>query len=81
MKVVCAELIVLSVLRLRTFFLHLRPQKSESEEAEAQKLHVKLRRTVSENPRPASTPPTLASGDKEDREEDKIAAELEVKHG
>ncbi|XP_077940208.1 SRC kinase signaling inhibitor 1 isoform X2 [Gasterosteus aculeatus] len=52
-------------------------KKSESEEAEAQKLHVKLRRTVSENPRPASTPPTLASGDKEDREEDKIAAELE----
>uniref|UniRef100_G3PMC2 SRC kinase signaling inhibitor 1a n=1 Tax=Gasterosteus aculeatus aculeatus TaxID=481459 RepID=G3PMC2_GASAC len=55
-------------------------KKSESEEAEAQKLHVKLRRTVSENPRPASTPPTLASGDKEDREEDKIAAELEVLH-
>ncbi|KAM8845764.1 SRC kinase signaling inhibitor 1 isoform 4-T4 [Spinachia spinachia] len=52
-------------------------KKSESEEAEAQKLHVKLRRTASENPRPASTPPTLASGDKEEREEEKIAAELE----
>ncbi|XP_036943866.1 SRC kinase signaling inhibitor 1 isoform X4 [Acanthopagrus latus] len=53
-------------------------KKSESEETEAQKPHVKLRRAVSENPRPASTPPTLASGDKEEREEDKIAAELEL---
>ncbi|XP_069381819.1 SRC kinase signaling inhibitor 1 isoform X5 [Paralichthys olivaceus] len=52
-------------------------QKSESEETEAQKPHIKLRRTVSENPRPASTPPTLASGDKEEGEEEKIAAELE----
>uniref|UniRef100_A0AAZ3R5E0 Actin interacting protein 3-like C-terminal domain-containing protein n=1 Tax=Oncorhynchus tshawytscha TaxID=74940 RepID=A0AAZ3R5E0_ONCTS len=52
--------------------------KSEAEEAEAQKPHVKLRRTVSENPRPASTPPTIASGDKEEGEEDMIAAELEV---
>uniref|UniRef100_A0AAZ3RF84 Actin interacting protein 3-like C-terminal domain-containing protein n=1 Tax=Oncorhynchus tshawytscha TaxID=74940 RepID=A0AAZ3RF84_ONCTS len=51
--------------------------KSEAEEAEAQKPHVKLRRTVSENPRPASTPPTIASGDKEEGEEDMIAAELE----
>nr|XP_043906553.1 SRC kinase signaling inhibitor 1 isoform X10 [Solea senegalensis] len=53
-------------------------KKSESEEAEIQKPHVKLRRAVSENPRPASTPPTLASGDKEEGEEDKIAAELEL---
>ncbi|XP_040918058.1 SRC kinase signaling inhibitor 1 isoform X1 [Toxotes jaculatrix] len=54
-------------------------KKSESEETEGQKPHVKLRRTVSENPRPASTPPTLASGDKEEgREEEKIAAELEL---
>ncbi|XP_062422179.1 SRC kinase signaling inhibitor 1 [Pungitius pungitius] len=53
-------------------------KKSDSEEPEAQKLHVKLRRAVSENPRPASTPPTLASGDKEGREEEKIAAELEI---
>ncbi|KAM9474022.1 SRC kinase signaling inhibitor 1 isoform 2-T2 [Salvelinus alpinus] len=52
--------------------------KSEAEEAEAQKPHVKLRRTVSENPRPASTPPTIVSGDKEEGEEDKIAAELEL---
>ncbi|XP_041673178.1 SRC kinase signaling inhibitor 1 isoform X7 [Cheilinus undulatus] len=52
-------------------------KKSESEETEVQKPHVKLRRAVSENPRPASTPPTLASGDKEEREEEKIAAELE----
>ncbi|XP_071027940.1 SRC kinase signaling inhibitor 1 [Oncorhynchus clarkii lewisi] len=51
--------------------------KSEVEEAEAQKPYVKLRRTVSENPRPASTPPTIASGDKEEGEEDKIASELE----
>ncbi|XP_041813542.1 SRC kinase signaling inhibitor 1 [Chelmon rostratus] len=53
-------------------------KKSESEETEAQKPHVKLRRAVSENPRPASTPPTLASGDKEEREEEKIAAALEL---
>ncbi|KAI3359573.1 hypothetical protein L3Q82_013968, partial [Scortum barcoo] len=53
-------------------------KKSESEEAELQKPHVKLRRAVSENPRPASTPPTLASGDKEEGEEEKIAAELEL---
>lgn len=33
---------------------------------------------MSENPRPASTPPTLASGEKEQGEEEKIAAELEV---
>ncbi|XP_042360605.1 SRC kinase signaling inhibitor 1 isoform X2 [Plectropomus leopardus] len=52
-------------------------KKSESEETEGQKPHVKLRRAVSENPRPASTPPTLASGDKEEGEEEKIAAELE----
>uniref|UniRef100_A0A673X6U6 SRC kinase signaling inhibitor 1 n=1 Tax=Salmo trutta TaxID=8032 RepID=A0A673X6U6_SALTR len=52
--------------------------KSEVEEAEAQKPYVKLRRTVSENPRPASTPPTIASGDKEEGKEDKIAAELEA---
>uniref|UniRef100_A0A3B5A218 SRC kinase signaling inhibitor 1-like n=1 Tax=Stegastes partitus TaxID=144197 RepID=A0A3B5A218_9TELE len=55
-------------------------KKCESEETEGQKPHVKLRRTVSENPRPASTPPTLASGDKEELEEEKIAAELEVLH-
>ncbi|KAM3598408.1 uncharacterized protein V6R79_017643 [Siganus canaliculatus] len=52
-------------------------KKSESEENEIQKPHVKLRRAVSENPRPASTPPTLASEGREEREEEKIAAELE----
>ncbi|KAM7386998.1 hypothetical protein PAMA_009567 [Pampus argenteus] len=53
-------------------------KKAESEETEGQKPHVKLRRTVSENPRPASTPPTLASGDKEEGEEQKISTELEL---
>uniref|UniRef100_A0A096M8P1 SRC kinase signaling inhibitor 1a n=1 Tax=Poecilia formosa TaxID=48698 RepID=A0A096M8P1_POEFO len=52
-------------------------KKSESEENDTQKPHIKLRRTMSENPRPASTPPTLASGEKEQGEEEKIAAELE----
>ncbi|CAG5898004.1 unnamed protein product [Menidia menidia] len=55
-------------------------KKSETEEAETQKPHTKLRRTVSENPRPASTPPTLASGEKEELEEERIAAELEGRH-
>uniref|UniRef100_A0A3P8NMC9 Actin interacting protein 3-like C-terminal domain-containing protein n=1 Tax=Astatotilapia calliptera TaxID=8154 RepID=A0A3P8NMC9_ASTCA len=54
-------------------------KKAESEETEGQKPHIKLRRTVSENPRPSSTPPTLASEDKEEGEGEKIAAELEVK--
>ncbi|KAG9350168.1 hypothetical protein JZ751_026521, partial [Albula glossodonta] len=54
-------------------------QKSESEETDTQKPHVKLRRTVSENPRPASTPPVIAaSGVKEEDDEEKIIAELEV---
>ncbi|XP_035766778.1 SRC kinase signaling inhibitor 1 [Neolamprologus brichardi] len=53
-------------------------KKAESEETEGQKPHIKLRRTVSENPRPSSTPPTLASENKEEREEEKIAAELEL---
>ncbi|XP_029293435.1 LOW QUALITY PROTEIN: SRC kinase signaling inhibitor 1 [Cottoperca gobio] len=53
-------------------------KKCESEETEGQKPHVKLRRSVSENPRPASTPPTLASGDKEEGEEENIAAQLEL---
>ncbi|XP_074552109.1 SRC kinase signaling inhibitor 1 isoform X6 [Halichoeres trimaculatus] len=52
-------------------------KKSESQETDVHKPHVKLRRAVSENPRPASTPPTVASGEKEEREEEKIAAELE----
>ncbi|KAL4657809.1 SRC kinase signaling inhibitor 1-like isoform X1 [Arapaima gigas] len=51
-------------------------KKSESEEAEVQKPHVKLRRTVSEAPRPASTPPTISSGAK-DEDEEKAVAEPE----
>ncbi|XP_039595211.1 SRC kinase signaling inhibitor 1 isoform X1 [Polypterus senegalus] len=53
-------------------------KKSESEETEVQKPHVKLRRSVSEAPRPASTPPIIASGVKDDDDEDRIIAELEV---
>uniref|UniRef100_A0AAV2KK14 Actin interacting protein 3-like C-terminal domain-containing protein n=1 Tax=Knipowitschia caucasica TaxID=637954 RepID=A0AAV2KK14_KNICA len=51
-------------------------KKSESEENDGPKPHTKLRRTVSENPRPASTPPTLAS-DRDDRDNDKTTSELE----
>uniref|UniRef100_A0A8C6TLM6 SRC kinase signaling inhibitor 1 n=1 Tax=Neogobius melanostomus TaxID=47308 RepID=A0A8C6TLM6_9GOBI len=53
-------------------------KKSESEENDGPKPHIKLRRTASENPRPASTPPTLASGDRGDGEEEKTAVDLEV---
>ncbi|XP_069809580.1 SRC kinase signaling inhibitor 1 isoform X3 [Dendropsophus ebraccatus] len=53
-------------------------QKSDSEEMESQKPQVKLRRTVSEVVRPASTPPIIASGIKDDDDEDRIIAELEV---
>ncbi|XP_047017978.2 SRC kinase signaling inhibitor 1 isoform X1 [Ictalurus punctatus] len=52
-------------------------KKSESEETEIQKPHVKLRRSVSEAPRPASTPPTVAGGEREDGEVEQTAAELE----
>ncbi|XP_075702707.1 SRC kinase signaling inhibitor 1 isoform X3 [Rhinoderma darwinii] len=53
-------------------------KKSDSEELEGQKPQVKLRRTVSEVVRPASTPPIIASGIKDDDDEDRIIAELEV---
>ncbi|KAL0992809.1 hypothetical protein UPYG_G00098740 [Umbra pygmaea] len=53
-------------------------KKSETEEPEAPKPHVKLRRAVSENPRPASTPPTITSGDREDMDPDKMATDLEA---
>ncbi|XP_028979477.2 SRC kinase signaling inhibitor 1 isoform X4 [Esox lucius] len=53
-------------------------KKSETEEAEAPKLHVKLRRTVSENPRPASTPPTINSRDREEDDQDMMAADMEL---
>ncbi|XP_046721886.1 SRC kinase signaling inhibitor 1 isoform X2 [Silurus meridionalis] len=52
-------------------------KKSESEEAEIQKPHVKLRRSVSEAPRPASTPPTLAGGEREDGEVEQKSADIE----
>nr|XP_057904657.1 SRC kinase signaling inhibitor 1-like isoform X4 [Doryrhamphus excisus] len=55
-------------------------KKSDSEEAESQKPHMKLRRTVSENPRPASTPPTL-SGDKADGEQERTSVQLEGGNG
>ncbi|KTG44663.1 hypothetical protein cypCar_00005049, partial [Cyprinus carpio] len=53
-------------------------KKSESEETDSQKPHVKLRRSISEVPRPASTPPTIAGGEREEGNEEKLAAELEV---
>lgn len=43
-----------------------------------QKPQVKLRRTVSEVARPASTPPIMASAIKDEDDEDRIIAELEV---
>ncbi|XP_051741399.1 SRC kinase signaling inhibitor 1 isoform X16 [Ctenopharyngodon idella] len=52
-------------------------KKSESEESESQKPHVKLRRSISEAPRPASTPPTIAGGEQEEGDDEKLAAELE----
>ncbi|XP_058624733.1 SRC kinase signaling inhibitor 1 isoform X9 [Onychostoma macrolepis] len=52
-------------------------KKSESEETDSQKPHVKLRRSISEAPRPASTPPTIAGGEREEGNEEKFAAELE----
>lgn len=59
-------------------YIHLCKQKAESEEAESQKPHVKLRRSISEAPRPASTPPTVVGGEREDGDEEKLASELEV---
>ncbi|XP_029428649.1 SRC kinase signaling inhibitor 1 isoform X1 [Rhinatrema bivittatum] len=53
-------------------------KKADSEELESQKPQVKLRRTMSEVTRPASTPPIVASGIKDDDDEDRIIAELEV---
>nr|XP_020136504.1 SRC kinase signaling inhibitor 1 isoform X6 [Microcebus murinus] len=53
-------------------------KKAESEELEVQKPQVKLRRAVSEVARPASTPPIMASAVKDEDDEDRIIAELEV---
>ncbi|XP_072549276.1 SRC kinase signaling inhibitor 1 isoform X2 [Salminus brasiliensis] len=66
---------------MKVTHLHICMKKSESDETEVQKPHVKLRRSVSEAPRPASTPPTVAGGEREDGEEDKLAAELESGSG
>ncbi|XP_068067927.1 SRC kinase signaling inhibitor 1 isoform X2 [Anomalospiza imberbis] len=52
-------------------------KKAESEELETPKPQVKLRRAVSEVARPASTPPVIASGLKDDDDEERILAELE----
>nr|XP_021502513.1 SRC kinase signaling inhibitor 1 isoform X2 [Meriones unguiculatus] len=52
--------------------------KAESEELEIQKPQVKLRRAVSEVVRPASTPPIMASAIKDEDDEERIIAELEV---
>ncbi|GAB1296750.1 SRC kinase-signaling inhibitor 1 [Apodemus speciosus] len=52
--------------------------KAESEELEVQKPQVKLRRAVSEVARPASTPPIMASAIKDEDDEERIIAELEV---
>lgn len=46
-----------------------------------QKPQVKLRRAVSEVARPASTPPIMASAIKDEDDEDRIIAELEVGRG
>ncbi|XP_049558647.1 SRC kinase signaling inhibitor 1 isoform X6 [Orcinus orca] len=53
-------------------------KKAESEELEVQKPQVKLRRAVSEVARPSSTPPIMASAVKDEDDEDRIIAELEV---
>ncbi|XP_038609767.1 SRC kinase signaling inhibitor 1 [Tachyglossus aculeatus] len=52
-------------------------KKAESEELEVQKPQVRLRRTVSEVARPASTPPVMASAVKDEDDEERIIAELE----
>lgn len=59
-------------------YVYVCKQKAESEETEPQKPHVKLRRSISEAPRPASTPPTVAGGEREDGDEEKLASDLEV---
>lgn len=52
------------------------------DDAELPKTLVKLRRTPSDTPRPASTPPVIvASAIQDEDEEEKIIAELEVGSG
>lgn len=49
------------------------------EDGELPKTLVKLRKITSDSPRPASTPPTIASsGTQDEDEEERIMAELEV---
>lgn len=50
------------------------------DDCDVPKTLVKLRRTPSDTPRPASTPPVIAaSGVQDEDDEEKIIAELEVK--
>uniref|UniRef100_A0A8C8CHE3 Actin interacting protein 3-like C-terminal domain-containing protein n=1 Tax=Oncorhynchus tshawytscha TaxID=74940 RepID=A0A8C8CHE3_ONCTS len=54
-------------------------KKLEPEDGEAPKTLVKLRRTPSDTPRPTSTPPVIAaSAIKDEDDEERIIAELEV---
>lgn len=49
------------------------------EDGDLPKTLVKLRKITSDSPRPASTPPTIASsGIQDEDDEEKIMAELEV---
>lgn len=58
---------------------HLYPRQKPEEDGDAPKTLVKLRRTPSDTPRPASTPPVIAaSAIKDEDDEEKIIAELEV---
>lgn len=51
------------------------------EDGDMPKTLVKLRRTPSDTPRPASTPPVIAASAIQDEDdEEKIIAELEVRH-
>ncbi|XP_048847714.1 SRC kinase signaling inhibitor 1 isoform X8 [Brienomyrus brachyistius] len=56
-------------------------KKSESEEMEVQKPHIKLRRAVSEAQRPASTPPDVAAGGKDEDDDEKAAIDPEESVG
>lgn len=54
-------------------------KKLEPEDVEAPKTLVKLRRTPSDTPRPTSTPPVIAaSAIKDEDDEERIIADLEV---
>ncbi|XP_069763105.1 SRC kinase signaling inhibitor 1-like isoform X1 [Narcine bancroftii] len=54
-------------------------KKSDSDETDTQRPHIKLRRTMSEAKPPSTPPPVVASAIRDDEdEEDRIMAELEV---